>query len=109
MGNCKSGLVLGYEIVDISDEENPGDLIGCLQRMLRIDGDLEDEGQIDVIINRAVLGKVINDIEVVDEIFDEVFAELSNQEFWGSCDYGIIQVPGLQAVSISWAVGGNED
>ena len=105
MSNCKCNLIHGVEIVPYG---NLKPLKEFLENFLSVDGDLVDEGNIPEIVAETIGQSNYCIFNLFEDIFDIIFHKISNQEYFGGCDYEIIDLKDGRAV-VSWAIGGHED
>lgn len=102
MSNCKSGLVLGTETINIGDRKAIKDF---LKNFLSVDGDISDVDAA-AIVDRCMVNVKILNIESFEVLFDSVFVVISHQDYYGSCDFELIDLKDGRIVVV-WAVGGN--
>jgi hypothetical protein len=132
MSNCRADLGLGHQIVNLQDRQ---EVWGFFEDILMADGDLRDNGpdywsegetgtrhpdedrnlrlceelgydsELDMIIGNAIKGKSVKTVKSFTKVFQEVFAGLSDQEFFGDCEYDIIELS-AGTVCVAYATGG---
>ena len=117
MSNCKSGLGLAMFKLDLNDREA---VIKSLWEVLEADGDLvenEDyyrddtlelgyEDEAARLVDEATKGKTFNTLKKFKKIFQEVFDNISGQEFFGGCECSFEDL-GDGNIMVAYAYGGH--
>ena len=129
MANCRSDQHSGHEILNL---KNRKEVKESLYGMLAIDNDMTENGpdywedsdnldkngevqsiaeelgyedEADRIVGEAMKGKKVGTAKSFEAVFNKVFSTLASQEYFGDCDYDIIDLKDGR-VSLSWVVGG---
>jgi len=125
MSNCRSNQILGHDILTLGDT---GEIKEYLTTMLGQDNDMsenedyfkvsDDESEIlchklgyyndaEMHVGESMKEQELKTADDFDRLFDKVFGYLSKQEYYGDCDYEVIDLKDGR-VSVAWVVGGND-
>ena len=134
MSNCRADLSLSHQIINIQDRKEVWDffegilMVDCdlrengpeywkegetatphpdkdEDRDLCLCEELGYDSDLDMIIGNAMKGKTVKTVKGFTKVFIEVFAGLSDQEYFGDCEYDIIDLENGSVV-VAYAYGG---
>ena len=118
MGNCRAQSGLGHTIVNLRDDK---DVYQALYNLISMDGDLVDnedyfrDDTIELGFDDEAERCVKEELKQLDKpitpksfetIAENVFSEISNQEYYGICDLSVRQVT-RNEVSLAYSWGGD--
>ncbi len=117
MENTISDTTLNHVILNLTDR---GNLIDFLEKVLELNKlltiydeefwrkdtvSLGYKDELHRIVAESIKDKDINSFDGFEAAFENVFATLENDEFYGDCYYSIIEV-GNDLISVAYCVGG---
>ena len=116
MANCESGLGLGMIKINLNNRD---EVIKELGDIISVDCDLHEnvdffredtlklgyDSELDRVVDEATKGKDLKDLKVFEEVFSEVFGALSEQEYFGQCEY-VIEELGDGVIMLAYVYGG---
>ena len=117
MSNCKAGLNLHHQWVNVKSEN---DVYESLKSLLDVDADLTEneeefrkdtlelgyENEADRIVKELLDGKTINTIESFKQIAKKVAEHITDQEYYGKCELSFVATT-QDCLIIAFATGGN--
>lgn len=128
MSNCRSDQALYTNVITLNDRDS---IIDFFIGVISVDGDLSENEEYfkvsdkldengdpqplcyqlgyandsHMIVVEATKDKKFNTVKLFEEAFIEIFAALSDQEYFGDCDHEVIDL-GDGRVVISYVYGG---
>lgn len=116
MANCRAGLNLELCVLDLNNREA---VVEKLIDILSIDADLSEnedyfsddtlelgyENEAERIVAESTKRKKFDTPKRFEKVFGYVFSALSNQEYWGECEYRVEDL-GDNKIALAYAIGG---